>query len=186
MNKAYLFIVFIIGPFMNAQESPAEKFWSNLQSLCGDSYEGKIKSDNPNDDFAGKKLVMHVRACDEDSIKIPFFVGDDKSRTWILTYEDDKIKLKHDHRHQDGSEDKITQYGGIASNSGLESLQVFPADEETAELIPAAATNVWWITLEDEIFSYNLKRIGSESNFTVEFDLSQSIDSPDAPWGWED
>ena len=70
--------------------------------------------------------------------------------------------------------------------SGRANIQVFPADEETAELIPAAATNVWWVTLDKEIFSYNLKRIGSKSNFTVEFDLSKPLDTPEVPWGWEE
>ncbi|WP_037316452.1 hypothetical protein [Salegentibacter sp. Hel_I_6] len=183
--KLYYFLFFFSTAII-AQNSPSEEFWSNLQNHCRKTYEGTITEGMGNDDFDGKKLIMHVRSCEENEIKIPFFVGENKSRTWILTLEDDKIQLKHDHRQPDGSEDKITQYGGTSSNTGLANIQVFPADEETAALIPAAATNVWWITLNEEIFSYNLKRIGSKNNFTVEFDLSKPVDTPAAPWGWED
>ena len=48
---------------------------------------------------------MHVRSCEENRIRIPFFVGDDKSRTWVLTFDSDQIQLKHNHRHEDGSVD---------------------------------------------------------------------------------
>lgn len=178
------YILFFFSTALIAQETPAESFWNQLQEHCGKAYEGTITEGIGNDDFDGKKLLMHVRSCDENEIKIPFFVGKNKSRTWILRLNDGKIQLKHDHRQADGSEDQITQYGGISSNTGLSNIQVFPADEETAELIPAAATNVWWITLDDEIFSYNLKRIGATSNFKVVFDLTTPVATPDAPWGW--
>ena len=180
------FILFFFSSAVFAQEKPAKSFWNQLQQHCGKSYEGTITQGMGNDDFDGKKLIMHVRSCEENEIKIPFFVGEDKSRTWILRLKDNKVELKHDHRKPDGSEDKITQYGGTASNTGLANIQVFPADEETAELIPAAATNVWWISLDDEIFSYNLKRIGTATNFRVEFDLSNPVKTPYAPWGWEE
>ncbi|MBZ9631979.1 hypothetical protein LB465_14440 [Salegentibacter sp. LM13S] len=180
------FILFFLSSALFAQETPAESFWKQLQHHCGKSYEGTITQGMGNDDFDNKKLLMHVRSCEENEIKIPFFVGENKSRTWILRLKDDKIQLKHDHRKPDGTEDKITQYGGTSSNTGLANIQVFPADKETADLIPAAATNVWWISLDEEIFSYNLKRIGSNTNFTVEFDLSNPVETPDAPWGWEE
>ncbi|WP_372920490.1 hypothetical protein [Salegentibacter sp.] len=187
MQKIYVISIFLFSlSFMQGQQSPAEKFWTKLQGHCGEAYRGTITTENPGEDFAGKELIMHVRSCDKDSIKIPFFVGEDKSRTWVLSFEEDKIKLKHDHRHADGTEDKVTQYGGIASNTGLEDLQVFPADMETAELLPAAASNVWFIGLDEDSFTYNLKRIGSNTSFSVEFDLSEPVEDPGAPWGWEE
>lgn len=95
------------------------------------------------------------------------------------------IKLKHDHRHEDGSEDDITQYGGIASNTGMATIQFFPADQETTDLIPHAANNVWWITVDEESFTYNLRRIGSDRYFSVKFDLNKEVESPGPAWGWE-
>jgi hypothetical protein len=168
------------------QQSGAEQFWATLKKHCGHAYEGQLSEGPGNDAFAGKKLVMHIRACDDNTIRIPFFVGDDKSRTWVLTLEDQRITLKHDHRHEDGSEDKVTQYGGTASNAGLPTIQVFPADVQTTSIIPAAATNVWWITIDETSFSYNLRRIGSDRLFTVKFDLTREVDKPVAPWGWKD
>jgi hypothetical protein len=55
---------------------------------------------------------MHVRTCSENALRIPFHVGDDHSRTWVITRTENGLRLKHDHRHEDGSEDAVTQYGG--------------------------------------------------------------------------
>ncbi|WP_304517002.1 hypothetical protein [Cecembia rubra] len=177
--------LFILSFTAIAQDlKPNEVFWKTLQLHCGKAFEGEIMTPSENDPFSGKRLVMHVVDCGEDFIHIPFFVGEDKSRTWVLTMEMGRIKLKHDHRHEDGSEDEITQYGGIASNTGMAGIQFFPADQETAELIPYAANNVWWITIDETSFTYNLRRIGSERYFSVKFDLSKEVDSPGPAWGW--
>lgn len=185
MQKICLVILFLLVQFLFSQESPAEKFWQNLENRCGEAYEGRITSKVP-EGFGGKKLIMHIRACDENTIKIPFFVGDNKSRTWVLSFEKEKMQLKHDHRHEDGSEDRVTQYGGTATNTGSEVLQIFPADPYTAALLPEAAGNIWYISLNENTFSYNLKRIGSDTDFSVEFDLNKPVETPAAPWGWQD
>lgn len=185
MQKTVLLLLLLSANLLFAQDSPAEKFWEKLQSHCGEAYEGKITSRVP-DGFAGKKLVMHVISCDKDTIRIPFHVGDNKSRTWVFSFENDKIKLKHDHRHQDGSKDKVTQYGGTATNTGSEDLQVFPADQYTTSLLPEASGNIWYILFNEQVFSYNLKRIGTETDFSVEFDLDKPVKTPSAPWGWKD
>ncbi|MCH7401421.1 hypothetical protein ACFOUP_05830 [Belliella kenyensis] len=160
-------------------------FWNNLSLLCGKSFEGEMVNASEKDQFYGKKLVMHVRTCEDGKITIPFHVGDDHSRTWVLTLEEgNMIKLKHDHRHEDGSEDRITQYGGMSSNTGMAKVQFFPADQETTDLIPYAATNVWWITLDEKSFSYNLRRINNDTAINVKFDLSKEVETPPTPWGW--
>ncbi|WP_457910712.1 hypothetical protein [Salegentibacter sp. HM20] len=186
MKRLILLAVLFLAQSLSAQQNPAREFWDKLKENCGLAFEGEIIEGSENDAFAGKKLIMHLRSCERDKVRIPFIVGTDYSRTWVLSYEDDRIQLKHDHRHEDGSEDKITWYGGTASNTGLANLQIFPADDHTADLIPAAATNVWWIELDNESFIYNLKRIGSSNQFSVKFDLTNPIETPDAPWGWED
>jgi len=61
-------------------------------------------------------------------------------------------------------------------------LQMFPADKKTVDLIPATATNIWWVTIDKTAFTYNLRRIGSERYFSVKFDLSKEIETPSAPW----
>ncbi len=163
-------------------------FWTELEKLCGKAFSGVVEN-APADDttFKGKELVMHVRSCEKDRIRIPFFVGADKSRTWVLTRKNDRILLKHDHRHEDGTPDKTTMYGGLTTNGGAANRQMFPADQETSDLIPAAAANVWWIDLTaGGNFSYNLRRIGTERFFSIKFDLKKEIPAPSAPWGWKD
>jgi len=180
----FSFVILITFKSFGQEVPPNQDFWKTLALHCGKAYEGEIMTPSENDPFSGKRLVMHVVDCGEGFMHIPFFVGEDKSRTWVLTMEEGKVKLKHDHRHEDGSEDEITQYGGIASNTGMANIQFFPADQETADLIPNAANNVWWITLDDTSFTYNLRRIGSDRFFSVKFDLTREVESPGPAWGW--
>jgi len=183
----FLALMVFFAQLGTAQEvNNAAQFWESLKKHCGNAYEGQLAPGVAQPEFDGKRLVMHVRACDANTIRIPFFVGEDRSRTWVLTYNDGVITLKHDHRHEDGSEDEVTQYGGTSTNSGFPNLQFFPADPETAARIPYASSNVWWITLNEQQYTYNLRRLGTDRLFTVIFDLSKPVAAPPAPWGWED
>jgi hypothetical protein len=186
---SFVFLILILGSFPQvfAQEkAPSQQFWKTLSSHCGKAYEGKLVSPESDPRFAGK-LVMHVRSCEDGRLRIPFFVGEDLSRTWVLTMDKQQlIQLKHDHRHADGAEDAVTQYGGKATNTGSASTQFFPADAFTAGMLPAAVGNVWWITVDETSFTYNLRRLGSATLFSVKFDLTKPIDTPPAPWGWVD
>lgn len=165
-----------------------QKFWESLLSLCGKSFEGRVLVVPEGDTtFVGKKLVMHVRKCSDTIIKIPFFVGQDKSRTWVFTKTKSGILLKHDHRHADGSPDKLTMYGGHTTHGGNAGIQVFPADHETLNKLPAAVGNVWWIEiLEGKTFTYNLRRIHTDRFFSVGFDLTKVVAQPEAPRGWSE
>jgi hypothetical protein len=163
-----------------------DQFWQKLKEHCGKAFEGTVTSGaTANDGFSGKRLVMHVLSCSEDQLLIPFNVGENRSRTWILTKVKDRIELKHDHRHEDGKNDTVTMYGGTTTNSGLPGIAVFPADQITVKTIPAAAINVWWITINNTTFTYNLRRIGSDRLFTVTFDITKPIEKPLPSWGWE-
>lgn len=184
--KNLLFLIALVFPVMvNGQAVNVEIFWEKLSEHCGKAYTGEVLEAPADDDFRNHELVMHVRSCKENVIKIPFFVGEDRSRTWVLTKQGNHIQLKHDHRQEDGSEDEVTMYGGISANSGLETLQTFPADQYTADLIPAAASNFWWIeVVPDEYFSYNLRRIGTDRFFSIRFYFEDETKIPPAPWGW--
>ncbi len=187
---AGLFLAFTFNQSAFAQTKASAGsvvFWTELQKLCGKAYAGTVAA-APVDDvtFKDKELVMHVRACEKNQIRIPFFVGADKSRTWVLTRKKERIMLKHDHRHEDGTPDKVTMYGGWTTNGGMPTRQMFPADQETVDVLPAAASNVWWIELvPGEYFTYNLRRMGSERFFSIKFDLKKEIKTPEAPWGWK-
>ena len=188
-------ILFSAAPVFTQVEPANAIFWKQLESLCGKAFSGKIDVDTTNSqDFAGKALVMHVRSCEKGRIRIPFFVGDDRSRTWVLTRKGGRIELKHDHRHEDGKPDKVTMYGGMSTNTGMATRQFFPADEETVKVVaapvgnaPSAAANVWWIeVVPGEYFTYNLRRLGSDRLFSVKFDLKKEIKAPAPLWGWKD
>ncbi len=194
--KTFLGLVFLSSTaFSQAPAQPgAEAFWNELAKLCGKAFAGSIAVDTSNSpDFAGKAMVMHVRSCEKDRIRIPFFVGEDRSRTWVLTRKSGRIELKHDHRHKDGKPDAVTMYGGISTNSGMATRQFFPADEETVKVVappagnaPSAAANVWWIDLvPGEHFTYNLRRLGSDRLFSVKFDIKTAVKTPEPPWGWK-
>ncbi len=186
--KTFFLILLLssLGALCAQEKQPSDVFWNALKEHCGKAYQGFLEFPIEDEDFGGKKLVMHLRSCADDEIKIPFYVGDDKSRTWILTRDKGIISLKHDHRHEDGTEDVINFYGGSASNVGKENIQFFPADAHTQKMIPEAATNVWWITIDKTTFTYNLRRLGTDRVFRVVMDLSVPIVSPEAPWGWND
>lgn len=187
MRLPILLFLLLFSVSVQAQERVSSSlFWEKLSTHCGKAYEGKLVSPASDPRFEGR-LVMHVRSCEEGRLRVPFFVGNDRSRTWVLTMdENDLIQLKHDHRHSDGTQDEVTQYGGKASNTGSATTQFFPADQFTAELLPAAVGNVWWITVDETSFTYNLRRLGADTFFSVKFDLTKPVDAPEAPWGWKD
>lgn len=184
----------------DAASSPQHAFLLRLRSLCGKAFAGRIVADTPvsaDDPFAGKPLVMHVRDCDDDTVRIPFHVGDDRSRTWVITYDKRHhlLRLKHDHRHADGSADRTTLYGGSSRALTEEQRAVqtmdrwrfeFPADVYSKALFRArklipSINNVWAVELDAQRFVYELAR--PDRLFRVEFDLTQPQPLPPPPWG---
>jgi hypothetical protein len=178
-----------------AQESVSsipsqDAFFSAISELCGKAYSGTVTVDNASSDsFANKKLIMHVRRCGETQLQIPFHVGEDASRTWLITKTGSGLSLKHDHRHEDGTEDVLTQYGGHTVDAGWAQVQSFPADQYSKELfvenaIPQSVGNTWQMYIYAEQFTYRLIRQGRE--FRVDFDLTAPVEPPPAPWGYDD
>lgn len=162
-----------------------ESFWANLAELCGKAFTGRVVESSPPDTVMSRTtLVMHVRSCSRDTLRIPFHVGENRSRTWVITRAGAGLRLKHDHRHEDGSEDAVTQYGGDTKDAGTAQLQEFHADSLTATLIAAARTNIWTVeVLPGARFAYALRRTGTERRFRVEFDLTKAVPAPPPPWG---
>jgi hypothetical protein len=168
-----------------------EMFLDAIRPHCGKAYEGRVVSNDPADaDFAGKRLVMHVRECEPGLIKIPFHVGDDRSRTWVLKRTPTGLQLKHDHRHEDGTSDELTMYGGDTAAPGTAQRQEFPVDAESIALFTrtnrsVSNTNVWAMEINATTFVYELRRppIPGGRFFRVEFDLTRPVAPPPAPWG---
>lgn len=167
--------------------APADDFVAALKRHCGKAYEGRLVSTDAADaDFAGKALAMEVRTCAPNEIRIPLHVGDDRSRTWVLTRTERGLRLKHDHRHEDGSPDALTNYGGDTAAAGSATRQEFPADQFSKDLFLAegravSVDNVWAVEITDASFAYELRR--PNRHFRVEFDLTKPVASPPPPWG---
>lgn len=156
---------------------PEASFISSLSAHCGNAYNGKvIFPADGTDPFAGKELVMYVQSCSDSLVMIPFTVGEDKSRTWMIRKTPEGLQLKHDHRHEDGTPDEVTLYGGLSASPASSLTQQFPADAHTAQLIPAASTNIWILELspDGKTFSYILKR-DNQMRFQADFDLTKPL-----------
>lgn len=181
--RILLFVLFSITLSYGQNQNEAKKFLEQFKQFEGKYFEGEIVAGGKEGDgFVGQKLMMQVKSYSDREVKIPFYVGEDKSRTWVLSYSNNLLTLKHDHRHEDGSADAVTFYGGTANNNGSEIMQMFPADQETCQIIDYACYNVWWITMDSSTFTYNLRRIGSDRLFSVKFDLRKPIESNYQPW----
>lgn len=182
MNKIIYFLTGILlyacAPASKTTSSETDvSFINSLSAYCGNAYGGKvIFPADGTDPFAGEELVMHVQSCSDSLVMIPFTVGEDKSRTWVIRKTPEGLQLKHDHRHEDGTPDEVTMYGGTSTSSDDNLTQQFPADAHTAQLIPAAATNEWTLAIspDGKTFSYILKR-DNKMRFQADFNLTEPL-----------
>jgi hypothetical protein len=152
-------------------------FLNKLASFCGQSFRGQEVYVQPGrESWAGKDLVMHVVVCEENQVHIPFHIDDDHSRTWMFLVEDGRLRFRHDHRHEDGTPEEQTLYGGYSDGSGDEYRQFFPADGYTIELLNDQLNRQWNIMLNEDLsrFTYQLLYHG-EVVFAAEFDLSNPV-----------
>lgn len=152
------------APHALAHERPADAraaFFAGLRQLCGQRFEGQMSFPaDPAHDFAGKPLAAQFASCSDTAVRVPFTVGEDRSRTWVFTHSAAGLELKHDHRHADGTPDQQTMYGGMAVAGGSALSQSFAADEYTGKLIKGAAANVWTVSLspDGQRLTYHLER----------------------------
>lgn len=169
---------------------PGDAFFARLQALCGRAFAGRLVAHDAADATAfADTPVMHVRDCSPDEVRIPFHVGADRSRTWIITRVPQGLRLKHRHLHEDGSADALSMYGGETRSrrAGSAQRQEFPADAESKTMFAASGRaasvdNVWAIEIDPgREFVYELRRPGR--HFRISFDLADALAPPPAPWG---
>lgn len=145
------------------QTESQDAFFRQVLSFCGEQFNGESSfPEDPGDAWRGQNLIADIKTCDSDEIRIPFSVGDDYSRTWVLKRVEGGLQLQHDHRHADGTPDEVTLYGGTTVSAGSQLKQSFPADAYTAGLIPEAATNEWFLSFNEagDELTYYLERHG--------------------------
>lgn len=164
-------------------QPPADAFFENMSSLCDRTVDGRVVSNQAVDfNWIGQTLVLGPVTCDPDVIRMPLAVGEDQSRTWVLSRVDDGLELRHEHVEPDGTPSAITEYGGYAAwDEGSATRQAFPADEATKANftengIPDSNTNVWTLTIDGSTLTYALARpatdLGPPRDFRAEFDVN--------------
>lgn len=167
-------------------ESVHRDFFDNLSALCGEMFSGAATypkagpatEDHP---LVGTPLRTHISECTDTKIRIELIRGEDYWHgAWVLEMRDAGLHLFHDHLGEVRTPQDLEAsgdahgYGGFANDEGTALRQIFPADNVTAEMLPAAATNVWMMELDPENnrFVYDLKRHG-EPRFRAE--LTQNL-----------
>ena len=174
-------VLALSAPVASAQAvAPQDAFLANVRALCGQRFEGRVVTTDAADaDFASQRLLMRVRDCSADEVRIPFRVGDDHSRTWVVTRTATGLTLKHDHRGLDGEPEGLHWYGGDTTTAGTAERQEFPVDAFSIALFNASnaavsTTNVWAMEVHPgRTFAYELRR--ANRHFRVEFDLTEPV-----------
>jgi hypothetical protein len=197
--RHYRFLIILFLITFNAlaeplQVKPEQAFDRALRELCNRALVGEIETNtpaDPADPFTGKAIVMHMHTCKPKEIHIGLHVGEDRSRTWVIRKTATGLRLKHVHRHVDGSLDRLTNYGGdsrgMASPQTDQSKRVeFPADGESIALFGRenrlpSRENVWAMEVSAQAFVYELKR--PNRVFRLRFLRNATAPKPPASWG---
>jgi len=182
VKKSVMLLTLVLSGCVSAPDtlSPANQFFERMSTLCGKSFAGKMTAGNESDtSFATADLQAHARECSAKEIRISFDVGEDRSRTWIITRTDGGLRLKHRHMLKNGTEDPVSQYGGDTATAGTPARQEFPVDEFskamfTKEGRTVSNTNVWAFEVQPgQSLVYELARPGRL--FRVSFDLDKPL-----------
>jgi hypothetical protein len=167
---------------------PQSAFWENMSRQCGRAFAGSLTLEPPGDDMltGTERLTVHFRECGADTLKLPFHIEKeatgtwDRSRTWVFMRTGAGLELRHDHRHEDGSPDETTWYGGHTQDAGSANRQEFILAERRAA---DGALLGWRVEIvPGERYTYGTMR-GGVWTWRVDFDLRASIEAPPAPWG---
>ncbi len=182
MKKFAILMALSASAFASSQVAaePADRFFAEISKLCGQSLHGKLVAGDDSDaSFAMAKMQAHVRTCTDREIQISFDVGEDRSRTWIITRTDSGLRLKHRHMLKDGTEDPVSQYGGDTTQPGTALRQAFPVDAFskamfTKEGRTVSNTNIWAFEVAPgQTLTYELAR--PNRLFRVAFDVANPI-----------
>jgi hypothetical protein len=147
-------------------------FFQNMQEMCGQTFGGRtVLAEETDTTFEPARLYFIVEECTEDELRIPFIVGDDDSRTWVLQMGEDGLTFFHEHLQPDGTEYETSGFGGHASDDGSATFQHFPDFRATDET-PAEEHRIWRLRIdrEHDLFVYYLDR-GGEPAYRLVFHL---------------
>lgn len=160
-------------------------FLANLARHCGQAFEGRVIHAPEGDFYFGDDpvLVMHVRECSADEVRIPVHMEGDHSRTWVFTRTAGGLDLRHDHRHYDGTPEAVTFYGSFVSEPPLASEAPSAQRHEFKDEQDSGMVSGWVVEIiPGERYTYGTQRDG-EWRHRFDFDLSTPVDLPPDPWG---
>jgi len=178
-------VIFLSSACTTPQKpSPILEFYETVQTLCGQSFSGRVISEDAVDEaWRQEALTLGPVTCDEaEMTRLALAVGSDQSRIWSLRLLDGgrALELKHTHTLKDGSPDPVTHYGGMARiETSSNTRAVFPVDDFSKDMfaangLTASVINVWSLEINPgKTLIYELTRPGRQ--FTVEFDLTKPI-----------
>lgn len=168
-TAAFLASCHMLRPQPQPQLSPQDRFWSELQTLCGGSFRGEL-GEGQETDFTSGPIIAEFGECGPGEIAITVRVGEDRSRRWVFNRTGSGLRLTHHHDRAD--EDILSGYGGSTVQPGGPGRQEFVADAATRKLLPAAADNVWAVEIvPGSAFIYSVHRQGTDRRLTLSFDL---------------
>jgi len=153
-------------------------FFEHFKNLEGKTFAGKevfIREDM--ESWAHLDLIMHIREYTDSVVFVPFRVGDNTSRTWTLyRVNDGRLRLRHDHRHDDGTPEDLNLYGGYTGEGSTAISQFFPADDYTCNMLRRICDNEWNMQFSEDLstFSYILKKEGVKV-IRIDFDLTRAL-----------
>lgn len=131
-------------------QRPQDQFFAAVSSHCGHSLYGRLVSNDTRDAaLIGKAIVGRFALCTASEVRINIAVGDDTSRTWVISRTPGGLRLKHLHLHKDGTEEEVSRYGGDATRPGTAQRQEFPPDAFSKDLFarrerPWDTTKAFW------------------------------------------
>lgn len=161
------------APQPTLRSTAQEVFWQRLTHLCGGAFAGRMV-EGADSVFVRNRLVMHVRDCAAEEVRIGFAIGPDPSRTWVVRRVPGGLALTHD-----VAGERVTGYGGTTRTAGSADRQDFAADTFTARILPPAAQNVWSLEIDPGVtFTYGVGRAGVQRRFRLEFDLRRVVPAP--------
>lgn len=181
----FILLVLLVPMFFSCRQNHPDSrgdesqsaFLDNLSSLCGKSFRGRETYSAPGrESWADREFVIHVTVCTEDSVYIPFHLDQDRSRTWMFLAEAGGMRFRHDHRHEDGTPEELTMYGGYSDGTGTAYRQYFPADDYTIRLLDDTLGREWRVILAEDLSTMTYELHYSEKlMFAAEFDLADPI-----------
>jgi hypothetical protein len=155
---------------------PRDAFWRNLQALCEGAAEGRLLQAPDAQISPDARLVVHFRECGDEELRFPLHVDRNRSRTWVFIRHADHLELRHDHRHEDGTEEESTWYGATTLEPGTPHRQEFVSERNGVRI-------GWRVEVDPgRRFTYGTIR-GGEWRHHLEFDLTRPAEVPPPPWG---